>query len=211
MKPYSHHFYTQKIITATQDLAVAFKPNLGFYERWGSEGFKWLEETMDSFEEDVLVIGDAKRGDIGNTATQYAKSLFEHFGFDAVTLSPYMGLDSIAPFISNPKKGVFIAIDGVAPAGKIKQQRSRRFKSVNDRRMYENIKKKHKKEIPNSWNNSAISPGTEFMEKLNDISITDLGEKYFLESIILISFRNKIDYFFNTHHILITFKTSFMF
>ena len=67
-----------------------------------------------------------------------------------------------------PKKGVFIAIDGVAPAGKIKQQRSRRFKSVNDRRMYENIKKKHKKEIPNSWNNSAISPGTEFMEKLNN-------------------------------------------
>ena len=101
-------FYTQKIITATQDLAVAFKPNLGFYERWGSEGFKWLEETMNSFEDDTLVIGDAKRGDIGNTATQYAKSLFEHFGFDAVTLSPYMGLDSIAPFISDPKKGVFI-------------------------------------------------------------------------------------------------------
>ena len=101
-------FHTQKIISATQDLAVAFKPNLGFYERWGSEGFKWLEETMNSFEEDTLVIGDAKRGDIGNTATQYAKSLFEHFGFDAVTLSPYMGLDSIAPFISDPKKGVFI-------------------------------------------------------------------------------------------------------
>ena len=101
-------FHTQKIISATQDLAVAFKPNLGFYERWGSEGFKWLEETMNSFEDDTLVIGDAKRGDIGNTATQYAKSLFEHFGFDAVTLRPYMGLDSIAPFISDPKKGVFI-------------------------------------------------------------------------------------------------------
>ena len=67
-----------------------------------------------------------------------------------------------------PKKGVYIAIDGVAPAGKIKQQRSRRFKSVHDRKMYENIKKKYKKEIPNSWNNSAISPGTEFMEKLNE-------------------------------------------
>ncbi len=110
--------HTQKIISATQDLAVAFKPNLGFYERWGSEGFKWLEETMNSFEEDTLVIGDAKRGDIGNTAEQYAKSLFEHFGFDAVTLSPYMGLDSIAPFISDPKKGAFILCKTSNPSAK---------------------------------------------------------------------------------------------
>jgi len=68
----------------------------------------------------------------------------------------------------DPKKGVFIAIDGVAPVAKIKQQRSRRFKSVHDRKMWESIKKKHKKEIPNSWNNSAITPGTEFMKKLNE-------------------------------------------
>jgi len=101
-------FHTQKVISATHDLAAAFKPNLGFYERWGSNGFKWLEETMEFFEQDALIIGDAKRGDIGNTAKQYAKSLFQHFGFDAVTLSPYMGFDSIAPFISDPKKGAFI-------------------------------------------------------------------------------------------------------
>ncbi|MBD31212.1 MAG: orotidine-5'-phosphate decarboxylase [Candidatus Marinimicrobia bacterium] len=100
--------HSRKVIEATQDLAVAFKPNLGFFERWGSNGFKWLEETMDFFEKDTLVIGDAKRGDIGNTANQYAKSLFGHFGFDAVTLSPYMGFDSIMPFISDSKKGVFI-------------------------------------------------------------------------------------------------------
>ncbi|MEC7902480.1 MAG: orotidine-5'-phosphate decarboxylase [Candidatus Neomarinimicrobiota bacterium] len=100
--------HCQKVIDATQDLAVAFKPNLGFFERWGSNGFEWLEETMNLFEKDTIVIGDAKRGDIGNTAQQYAKSLFDHFGFDAVTLSPYMGFDSIRPFISDPTKGVFV-------------------------------------------------------------------------------------------------------
>ena len=100
--------HTEKVISATQDLAVAFKPNLGFYERWGSKGFKWLEETMELFEDNTIVIGDAKRGDIGNTAEQYAISLFDHFGFDAVTINPYMGVDSINPFIKNPKKGAFI-------------------------------------------------------------------------------------------------------
>ena len=100
--------HTNKVINATQDLAVAFKPNLGFFERWGSIGFHWLEETLDLIDSETLIIGDAKRGDIGNTAEQYAKSLFDHFGFDAVTLSPYMGYDSIQPFISDPLKGVFI-------------------------------------------------------------------------------------------------------
>ena len=100
--------HTYKTIDATQDLAAAFKPNLAFFERWGSAGFQWLDETMDCFGDNVVVIGDAKRGDIGNTAKQYAHSLFNHFGFDAVTLSPYMGADSIAPFTIDPKKGVFV-------------------------------------------------------------------------------------------------------
>jgi len=100
--------HTYKVMDATHDLAAAFKPNLAFFERWGSIGFQWLEETMKHFGDDVIIIGDAKRGDIGNTAKQYAHSLFTHFGFDAVTLSPYMGADSIAPFIDNPEKGVFI-------------------------------------------------------------------------------------------------------
>ena len=97
-----------KVIDATSDLSPAFKPNLAFFERWGSEGFKWLEALMDYFPDDLIIIGDAKRGDIGNTAKQYAYSLFTHFDFDAVTLSPYMGKDSITPFIDNPEKGAFI-------------------------------------------------------------------------------------------------------
>lgn len=100
--------HAYKVIDATQDLAAAFKPNLAFFERWGSAGFKWLEETMEYFGDDTIIIGDGKRGDIGNTAKQYAHSLFNHFGFDAVTLNPFMGKDSIAPFTNNPEKGVFI-------------------------------------------------------------------------------------------------------
>jgi len=100
--------HAYKVIDATRDLAAAYKPNLAFFERWGSAGFKWLEETMEYFGDDVIIIGDAKRGDIGNTAKQYAHSLFNHFGFDAVTLSPYMGHDSISPFTMNPEKGAFI-------------------------------------------------------------------------------------------------------
>ena len=82
----------------------------------------------------------------------------------------------------NPKKGIYIAIDGVAPVAKIKQQRSRRFKSVHDRALWENIKKKHNKEVPNSWNNSAITPGTEFMKLLN-VKIIDWCKKQKLEVI----------------------------
>ena len=100
--------HTFKVIDATRDLAVAFKPNLAFFERWGSNGFKWLEETMDYIGPKTITIGDAKRGDIGNTAKQYAMSLFDHFGFDSITLSPYLGYDSIDPFVSQSNKGVFL-------------------------------------------------------------------------------------------------------
>ncbi|HIA23633.1 MAG TPA: orotidine-5'-phosphate decarboxylase, partial [Candidatus Marinimicrobia bacterium] len=100
--------HTKKVIDATREFAAAYKPNLAFFERWGSKGFAWLEETLDHIGADTLTIGDAKRGDIGHTAKQYAISLFDHFGFDAVTLNPYMGRDAIDPFIQNPEKGVFI-------------------------------------------------------------------------------------------------------
>jgi orotidine-5'-phosphate decarboxylase len=100
--------HTKKVIDATREFATAYKPNLAFFERWGSAGFVWLEETMEYIGNEPITIGDAKRGDIGHTATQYARSLFGHFGFDAVTLNPYMGRDAIDPFIQNPEKGVFI-------------------------------------------------------------------------------------------------------
>ncbi len=100
--------HSKKVVDATREFAAAYKPNLAFFERWGSAGFQWLEEIMDYIGDEPITIGDAKRSDIGHTALQYAHSLFGHFGFDAVTLNPYMGRDAIDPFISNTEKGVFI-------------------------------------------------------------------------------------------------------
>ena len=100
--------HTKKVIKATTGLAAIYKPNLAFFERWGSAGKGWLEETMEWIGDSALTIGDAKRGDIGNTGKQYAASLFEYFGFDAVTVNPYMGRDAIEPFIQASDKGAFI-------------------------------------------------------------------------------------------------------
>ena len=84
-------------------------------------------------------------------------------------------IDTLVKYV-DPKKTVYLAIDGVAPIAKIKQQRTRRFKSVHDKELFDNIKKKHNKELSNYWNNSAITPGTVFMEKLK-VQILNL---YFL-------------------------------
>tara|TARA_B100001113_G_scaffold204440_1_gene167666 strand:- start:138 stop:929 length:792 start_codon:yes stop_codon:yes gene_type:complete len=100
--------YTFSVIDATRELAVAYKPNFAFFERWGSAGFDWLEKTIAYIGDEHIIIADAKRGDIGNTAEQYAKSIFGHFGFDSVTINPYMGSDSIKPFIKETDKGVFV-------------------------------------------------------------------------------------------------------
>ena len=97
-----------KVIDATRDFAVAYKPNFAFFERWGAVGFAWLEEIVSYIGKEHITIADAKRGDIGNTADQYAKSIFDHFGFDSVTLNPYMGSDSISPFLDRKEKGAFI-------------------------------------------------------------------------------------------------------
>lgn len=100
--------HSLKVIDATVDIAVCYKPNLAFFERWGSDGFKWLERIVKYIGNNSIIIADGKRGDIGNTAKQYAISTFDYFGFDAVTINPYMGSDSIKPFVENPEKGVFI-------------------------------------------------------------------------------------------------------
>ena len=100
--------FNRQIIEATQDLVCAYKPNLAFYEAMGESGITALRETLKFIPKSILTIGDGKRGDIGNTAEQYAESLFEYFGFDSVTVNPYMGFDSVEPFLTNPEKGVFI-------------------------------------------------------------------------------------------------------
>ena len=99
--------FNRIIIDATRDLAAAYKPNLAFYEALGRRGWEVLERTIRLIPDNVIKIGDAKRGDIGNTAAKYAGALFD-LGFDAVTVNPYMGWDSIAPFVEAAGKGAFI-------------------------------------------------------------------------------------------------------
>ena len=86
------------MVQATQHVAVAYKPNLAFFEQYGAAGWAALERVVEQIPSDVLVIADAKRGDIGNTATRYARAMFEGLGADAVTVAPYMGRDSVEPF-----------------------------------------------------------------------------------------------------------------
>ena len=100
--------FNKAIIDATEDLVCAYKPNLAFYEVQGSDGFESLKNTVDYIPDDVPVIADAKRGDIGNTAQAYARALFEHFCFDAATVNPYLGFDAIEPFLKYQEKGVLI-------------------------------------------------------------------------------------------------------
>jgi orotidine-5'-phosphate decarboxylase len=110
--------FNRRIIEATHDLACAYKPNLAFYEAMGDRGLDTLRETLKLIPKSVLTIGDGKRGDIGNTAERYAKSLFDDFGFDSITVNPYMGFDSVEPFLKNPEKGVFLLVLTSNPGSK---------------------------------------------------------------------------------------------
>ena len=100
--------FNKAIIDATSDLVCAYKPNLAFYEALGNEGLAALKRTVDYMPEDIPVIADAKRGDIGNTAKAYARAIFDYFNFDAATVNPYLGFDSIEPFIQYRDKGIFV-------------------------------------------------------------------------------------------------------
>ena len=100
--------YNMGIVEATSDLVCAYKPNLAFYEALGADGLDALHRTLAAMPPNVVTIGDAKRGDIGNTAKAYARCLFEYFGFDAATVNPYLGYDSIEPFLAYRDRGIFV-------------------------------------------------------------------------------------------------------
>ena len=100
--------FNKIIIDKTFDSVAAYKINLAFYESSGTKGLDTMMETIEYIPYDTLIIGDAKRGDIGNTSKMYAKSIFEEFKFDAVTLHPYMGSDSLSPFLEYKDKINFI-------------------------------------------------------------------------------------------------------
>jgi len=100
--------FNQAVIEATSDLVCAYKPNLAFYEALGDEGMEALKQTLKCIPADIPVIADGKRGDIGNTSKAYARALFDNFGFDAATVNPYLGFDSVEPFLQYADKGIFV-------------------------------------------------------------------------------------------------------
>ncbi len=102
--------FNKHIIDATKDLAIAYKPNVAFYEALGSKGWDSLKKTLDYIPKECFTIADAKRGDIGNTSSLYAKAFFSNMDFDSITVAPYMGADSVKPFLEFPNKWVILLV-----------------------------------------------------------------------------------------------------
>lgn len=100
--------FNKQIIDATHDYCVAYKPNIAFYEALGSKGWESLEKTLAYIPHNCFTIADAKRGDIGNTSSLYAKAFFEKLNFDSITVAPYMGEDSVKPFLQFKNKWVIL-------------------------------------------------------------------------------------------------------
>jgi orotidine-5'-phosphate decarboxylase len=125
-KEYPIFEFNRHIIDATEDLVVAYKPNIAFYECMGAAGFMSLELTINYLRKhypDIFIIMDAKRGDIGNTSRMYATAYFKTLDCDAITLSPYMGRDSISPFLENEGRwAVILALTSNEGSGDFQQQ-----------------------------------------------------------------------------------------
>jgi orotidine-5'-phosphate decarboxylase len=102
--------FNKQIIDATIEFAVAYKPNTAFYEAMGSKGWESLKKTMNYLPKDVFTIADAKRGDLGNSSSMYARAFFKEMDFDAVTVAPYMGEDSIRPFLEYKEKWIIVLV-----------------------------------------------------------------------------------------------------
>ncbi len=139
--------FNKAIIDATHHLCVAYKPNTAFYEAYGIKGWKALEKTINYLNEkhpEIFTIADAKRGDIGNTSTMYAKAFFEDLAFDSVTVAPYMGKDSVEPFLAfQNKHTILLALTSNQGAFDFQT------KTIEDKEVY-----KHVLETSKSWKNS---------------------------------------------------------
>jgi orotidine-5'-phosphate decarboxylase len=139
--------FNRAIIDATHHLCVAYKPNIAFYEAYGLKGWKALEKTINYLNEnhpEIFTIADAKRGDIGNTSSMYAKAFLEDLGFDSVTVAPYMGKDSVEPFLAiKDKHTILLALTSNEGAFDFQT------KSINGEELYKTVL-----ETSKSWKNS---------------------------------------------------------
>lgn len=161
--------FNKAIIEATKDYAAAYKINFAFYEQNGAKGFEELGKTLQLIPRDILTIADAKRGDIGNTSKMYASSVYDHFGFDSVTLNPYMGKDSLEPFLEFSDKLNFILI----LTSNLGANDFEKLKLYDGKYLYQNILGK-----VNDWNtksNCGIVFGATKIDELKE-SINSFGD-----------------------------------
>ena len=129
--------FNKQIIDATQDLCVAYKINTAFYEAMGLKGWEAMEKTVNYIPNDQFIIADAKRGDIGNTSAQYAKAFFQALNFDAITVAPYMGEDSVKPFLEFENKwAIVLGLTSNTGSRDFEQQK------IGDEFLYETVLKK---------------------------------------------------------------------
>jgi orotidine-5'-phosphate decarboxylase len=127
--------FNKQIIDATHEYAVAYKPNIAFYEALGPKGWESLQKTLDYIPENIFTIADAKRGDIGNTSTLYAKAFFQQMNFDSITVAPYMGEDSVKPFLQFKDKWVILLAHTSNPGSRDFQL----IESKEGRKFYEEV------------------------------------------------------------------------
>jgi orotidine-5'-phosphate decarboxylase len=135
--------FNRRIIEATKDLVCAYKINLAFYESLGARGWDTIHGTLDAIPGTIITIGDAKRGDIGNSAERYARAMMDDFKFDATTVNAYMGKDCVDPFIARDDRGAFILVLTSNPGSKDFQ-----YMKAGARPLYLHVAAKAKK-----WNN----------------------------------------------------------
>ncbi|MBL7812106.1 MAG: orotidine-5'-phosphate decarboxylase [Bacteroidetes bacterium] len=126
--------FNRQIVQATAPSSVAWKINTAFYEQYGPQGWEWMQETLAMLPTDTLRIADAKRGDIGNTSTMYARAFFEAMDFDAVTVAPYMGEDSLRPFLEFENKWIICLALTSNPG-----HRDFQLQEYNGKKLYETV------------------------------------------------------------------------
>lgn len=153
--------FNRQIIEATAPYAACYKPNIAFYEQFGIEGLEALEDTLASIPEEIPVIGDVKRGDMGNTAEAYARAMFDYWGFGAVTVNGYQGSDAVAPFLAYEGRGVYVLCRTSNPGSREFQEQ----KLTNGRMLYQEVAL-----TATSWSpNVGLVVGATAPEELRDV------------------------------------------
>jgi orotidine-5'-phosphate decarboxylase len=160
-------YFCQAIIDATSPYVCAFKPNLAFFEVLGPEGMYVFQNVLKAVPEHIPIIVDAKRGDLGNTARNYAYAIFDVYGGDAVTVNPYMGYDSVAPFLAYKEKTVFFVCRTSNPGARDIQDLLVNERNGQRRFLYEEITQRV--QLWNRFGNCGLVVGATYPQELNTI------------------------------------------